>query len=426
MSKNGKILVIAGVIILFVVLLYLFGGGERKKQPEQYVTDVWIETYDPADRGPYGTNVLKELLDTVGLFGNFLELNEELSTALKDNEEVNDIYFFIGSYNFLEDVDAEYLYDFLLEGNSVFMACDYFPEPFISSITRDADSLLYENTENDSVQHVEFTHPDLMNDSYESKYIFENKGTTRTWQYMRTDVFSLFGDDTLFVLGRNDQGKANFLRVKYGEGNIYLHSTPYQFTNIAMMKRRGFEYVEKVLAHIPPGRIQWDRYNLESHYSEEGDDTGGEEDRRSILEFLMNNPPLMWASIVLLLGALLYAIFRGKRRQRIIPATEAKDNTSMQYITTLASLYMQENQHNKLIKLKERTFLNFLADHYYITSKVADEKFISRIAMKSGIEKERIAEIFKLFRVLENKMGVTDEDLILLHQKIEYFYKKCQ
>ncbi|MBK8927532.1 MAG: hypothetical protein IPM74_16935 [Crocinitomicaceae bacterium] len=119
-------------------------------------------------------------------------------------------------------------------------------------------------------------------------------------------------------------------------------------------------------------------------------------------------------------------LFSEVREQRIIPATEAKDNTSMQYITTLASLYLQENQHNKLIKLKERTFLNFLADHYYITSKDIDEKFISRVAMKSGIEKERIAEIFKLFSVLENKMGVTDEDLILLHQKIEYFYKKCQ
>ncbi|MBK8927533.1 MAG: hypothetical protein IPM74_16940 [Crocinitomicaceae bacterium] len=313
MSKNGKILVVAGVIILFVVLLYLFGGSKREKQPEQFVTDVWLETYDPADRGPYGTHVLKELLDTVGLFGNFLQLNEELSTALKDNKDVNDIYFFIGAYNFLEDVDADYLFDFLLEGNTVFMACDEFPEPFISLITRDADSLLYEFSERDSVQRLQFTHPDLMNDSYESKYIYENKGRARAWEYMRSDIFSLFGDDTLFVLGTDEYSNANFLRIKYGAGNIFLHSTPYQFTNISMMKRRGFEYVEKVLAHIPPGRIQWDRYNLESHYSSEGDDTGGVEERRSILEFLMNNPPLLWASIVLLLGALFYAIFRGKR-----------------------------------------------------------------------------------------------------------------
>ncbi|MBK8927742.1 MAG: hypothetical protein IPM74_18030 [Crocinitomicaceae bacterium] len=79
-------------------------------------------------------------------------------------------------------MDADYLFDFLLEGNTVFMACDEFPEPFISLITRDADSLLYEFSERDSVQRLQFTHPDLMNDSNESKYIYENKGRARAWE----------------------------------------------------------------------------------------------------------------------------------------------------------------------------------------------------------------------------------------------------
>jgi hypothetical protein len=46
--------------------------------------------------------------------------------------------------------------------------------------------------------------------------------------------------------------------------------------------------------------------------------------------------------------------------------------------------------------------------------------------LKSQIEKEKIAEIFKLFRTLENLPVVSDDQLILLHQKIEYFYKKCR
>jgi hypothetical protein len=193
------------------------------------------------------------------------------------------------------------------------------------------------------------------------------------------------------------------------------------------MKKDGFDYAEKVLRHIPPGRVQWDRYNLEEHnLDDEGDGNGGAEKRQSILQFILAHPPLAWATVLLLIGAFLYAVFKGKRMQKVIPAAESKENTSLGYINTLSSLYLQENKHQKLIRLKERTFLNFIADHYYIVSKEADEKFISKVALKSQIEKEKIAEIFKLFRTLENLPEVSDDQLILLHQKIEYFYKKCR
>ncbi|MBK9592374.1 MAG: hypothetical protein IPO32_13065 [Crocinitomicaceae bacterium] len=60
--------IIVGVVIGFLLLLYFFGGKMRQ---QEYVTDSWEETYNPSDKGPYGTYMLKELLDTTGLFGNF-------------------------------------------------------------------------------------------------------------------------------------------------------------------------------------------------------------------------------------------------------------------------------------------------------------------------------------------------------------------
>jgi hypothetical protein len=424
-SKSAKIAIIAGVVIVFLLLLYYFGGKTRQ---QEYVTDSWDETYDPIDKGPYGTYMLKELLDTTGLFGNFLQLNNKLENELEDDPEVNDIYFFVGRENYLSYDAKDFLYDFILEGNTVFMMCEYFPYSFLDELTIDPDSAYDQRETYDSLQTFTFTHPSISNTKYKSKFIYDNLGMQKRWIYFDTTTFDFFEEDTLFIAGTNSESRPNFLKIKYGDGLIFLHSTPYLFTNISLMKKDGFDYAEKVLRHIPPGRIQWDRYNLEEHYMEDsdGDGTGGQEKRESILQFILAHPPLAWATVLLLIGAFLYAIFKGKRMQKVIPAAESKENTSLGYINTLSSLYLQENKHHKLIRLKEKTFLNFIADHYYISTKEADDKFISKVALKSQIEKEKIEEIFKLFRMLENVPDVSDDQLILLHQKIEYFYKKCR
>ncbi|MBK6524534.1 MAG: hypothetical protein IPG07_02680 [Crocinitomicaceae bacterium] len=424
MSKSGKIGIIVGVVIGFLLLLYFFGG---KMRPKEFVTDSWEETYRPSDKGPYGTFMLKELLDTTGLFGNFLQINNKLENELEDAEGVNDIYFFVGRENYLTEEDQEFLFDFISNGNTAYMMCEFFPYGFMKEFTADTDSAYDQELVYDSLQTFRFNHSELASTNYKAKFIYNNIGSEKYWTYFDTSAFYYDEADTLIVSGTNSQSKPNFLKIQYGNGMIFLHSTPYLFTNISLMKKDGFDYAEKVLRHIPPGRVQWDRYNLEEHiWDEEGDGNGGAEKRQSILQFILAHPPLAWATVLLLIGAFLYAVFKGKRMQKVIPAAESKENTSLGYINTLSSLYLQENKHQKLIRLKEKTFLNFIADHYYIISKEADEKFISKVALKSQIEKEKIAEIFKLFRELENLPQVSDDQLILLHQKIEYFYKKCR
>jgi len=423
-SKSAKIGIIVSVVIGFLVLLYFFGG---KMRPKEYVTDSWEETYNPSDKGPYGTFMLKELLDTTGLFGNFLQINNKLENELEDAEGLNDIYFFVGRENYLTDADQTFLFDFIRNGNTAYIMCESFPYGFMEELAIDPDSTYDQELIYDSLQTFRFSHPELTSTNYKAKFIYNNLGSQKYWTYFDTATFYFDEKDTLIIAGTNSQSKPNFLKINYGNGMIFLHSTPYLFTNISLMKKDGFDYAEKVLRHIPPGRVQWDRYNLEEHiWEEEGDGNGGAEKRQSILQFILAHPPLAWATVLLLIGAFLYAVFKGKRMQKVIPAAESKENTSLGYINTLSSLYLQENKHQKLIRLKEKTFLNFIADHYYIISKEADEKFISKVALKSQIEKEKIAEIFKLFRTLENLPVVSDDQLILLHQKIEYFYKKCR
>jgi hypothetical protein len=426
LGKTAKISIIAGVTAIFILLLYFF-GGQNQDGPE--FNDDWSEHYDPNKKSPYGTYMLKELLDTAGLFGNFLQLNVPLEASLEDEEDVNDIYFFVGNTNFLPDSSAEYLMDFVESGNTAFISTRSFPYRMVDELFtgpyEEFESILTEDT----VQYLKFTHSDLSAKRYKFESIYNNQKVKREWMYFEPDNFRLPYSETSIVLGKNTKDKWNFVKIRYGDGYLFLHSTPYCFTNISIMKRDGFQYAERVLEHIPPGRVQWDKYNLEYHSSNNSgdqDDSGGGEDKRSPLEFILRHPPLVWALLLLLVGGVLYIFFKGKRMQEIIPAAELKENTSLRYVNTLSSLYMQQGSHSKLIQLKEKTFLNFIAERYYITTSQVDSAFIKKVAIKSQIEEEKIKEIFSLFIHLNKVMEVTDDSLIDLHKKIEYFYKKCR
>lgn len=423
MSKSGKIGIIAGAVIVFTVILYFIAGDSD----ETYLSDNWVKTYDTEDRGPYGTYMLKELLDTNGMFGEFLAFNAPLEESLEDDPEINDIYFFVGGKNHLTDSSTNYLLDFVANGNSAFIATETFPYELRAHLFYDPD-WIYEEGVIDSTLHLKFTHPDLEAKRYTFDYINNNEKENHLWQMFDTEEFLYSAPDSLYILGSTSKEDVNFVKLTYGDGALYLISTPYMFTNVAMMRRDGFQYAENVLRHVPPGRVQWDRYNLRYHDNQsenESDNGNGGEKRDSILQFITDNPPLFWAFIVLLSAAILYALFKGKRMQRIVPARESKENTSLQYINTLSSLYLQEKKHSKLVRLMEKTFLNFIANRYYIHSQKINDKFIDKLAMKSLVPKAELEIIFDTFDRLKNQPIVSDEELVSLYKLIENFYKTC-
>lgn len=424
MSKKAKIGLIGGIVLLLIILIYFFG----LKRDNSYVTDNWIETYSPQDKGPYGTYVMKELLDTVGLFGDFIELDSDLDESLTDDEDENDIYFFIGKTNYISDESVEELEDFVYNGNTAFIAAEEMPD-FLNDFFFLDTKRMYE-PEIDSIQYFGFEHEKFKTEKHKFEYIYNNKREKKKWLYFKEGNFDVWDDNEAFILGRNAKEKANFIKITYGDGAFYFHSNPYAFTNVCMLKDDGFTYAENMLKHIPPGRVQWDKYNIDYHYKSEssgdGDGSGNGEPKRSVLEFIFNSIALTWAFVILVVGAFLYAVFKGKRMQDIVKPVDSKENTSLRYIDTISSLYLQERKHGKLIRLKEKTFMNYIAEHYYLSTKNPDAKFIDKLADKSQVDKDRINDIFVMFDNMRNQDIVSDEALIELHRRIEYFYKKCK
>jgi hypothetical protein len=421
-KKNKNIAIIGGLVFVAIILIYFFG----LKQEKTKVITSWYKTYSPDDEGPYGTYMMKELLDTVGFLGEFIEIDNKLTEGLKDDPEQNDIYFFIGEENYMSEESCDKLLDFVFEGNTAFISAKNMPILLLDEFFINPYNVYHKV--NDTHQKLKFTHPNLQSRIYSFKYIFKNKISKHEWVYFADNNFEVWEDKLgeNHILGQSISGNNNFISFKYGEGEIFFHSTPYVFTNISMFKKLGFSYAENLLKHIPPGRVQWDKYNLRSHSLSTDSNNHGSKEKRSPLEFIFKHPALTWAFVILLITALLYMLFKSKRMQNIVKPAELKENTSLKYVQTVSSLYLQEKKNGKLIALKEKTFMNFIAEHYYLHSHNPDDKFIEKVAMKSQIDKEKIKEIFKMFNKLKGKDVVLDEVLIQLHHKIEYFYKNCK
>ena len=103
------------------------------------------------------------------------------------------------------------------------------------------------------------------------------------------------------VLGYVDTIKnPNFIRMNYGEGVIYLHSNPMAFTNFFLLDSVNGDYYQKALSFLPPdANVVWDEY-LKS----------GAEGQQTLFRVIFRYPALKWAYILLILGAILYVLFR--------------------------------------------------------------------------------------------------------------------
>ncbi len=131
------------------------------------------------------------------------------------------------------------------------------------------------------------------------------------------------------------------------------------------------------------------------------------------------------ALILLIVGALLYMIFQSKRRQRIIPAIESNENSSVEFVQTVSTLYFQQKRHDKLIKHKELIFLSFLRQHYHVSSPKITPDFITKVAQKSGVGEKHVKDIFTALSKGKENKNVSESELISLYNKLEYFYKNC-
>lgn len=421
MKKNNLLFYIIGAVILILLLFYFFGPKTKYN---------WQEHYKQKGNDPYGTRIITELLKATDR--EFIVITDSLSLGLPEAPEALSNYVFIGQSMFMSDSDVGRLIDFAVNGNNVFLFCNYIPHNLMFFLYEaECEPSLWDDFSSmtDTAVALNLTHPNLFANQ-QSKYVYLSRygSGPYNWRYFYDEYFC-DAEGAFAELGRIDDNYINFARVNYGEGYFYLHTTPIAFTNVNLLNEPAYEYARKVFSHMLEGPVYWDEYSRipESVARTMNNRNGGGMNRnlssQSPLQYILSQPALKWSWYLLLSMGLLYLIFRVKRRERIIPVLEPNTNSSLEFVRTIGRLYFLQNNHRQLALQKMKLFHVDLKESYNLHFQEGDAFFEEKLAHKSGVSREIIQKIYYMYRNIENTRYLSAEALIEFYKVMARFYK---
>lgn len=360
----------------------------------------WNTSFAKKDKIPYGGYIIYDLSDELFPNGDVTLKEFPIYNILKNNYYSNTNYVFINSYFVPDRLDTEYLLQYVEEGNNVFISAFGISGSL-------ADSLKIET-------HDEFFSEDSVNTNFSISELKSASG----WKYSTgnfKNYFSEFDTSLVQVLGQNEYGNVNFIRIRYGEGNFFLNTIPLAFTNYHLLNLKNNEYVYKALSFLPVQKTFWDDYYKD-----------GNKFNASSLQYIISQPSLKWAYYIILTSMLLFVFFYGRRKQRIIPVIPPLTNTTVEFVETVGNLYYQQKDYKNIAEKKISYFLDYIRNKYFIKSSTFDEESIQRLASKSAYSIKKIKSILAEIKKINSSPNISEEELLIINYQIEKFYERAK
>jgi len=434
--NNQRLLVIGGITLIVILAISIFFKNDRRSYN-------WLEHYRANSKDPYGLYIIKNMLgkypqadatqnNSTSQEELVIDLDRKL-TQLNEIEPSDSVhnFVFIGPAMIMDSTNEKALLDFVAAGNQAFISSKTIPNSLM-------DSLLVETCSDytwtdyifrkDSTVSINFLHENLADSlGFDFHYLFSHAPKDYKWNYLDPDYFCE-EPYSLVELGAINENDIMFARKSYGAGNFYLHSIPMTLTNIQLMDTLGLYYAGNVFSHLGNGKIFCD----EVHKTTEG--VGRRNNNQSFsavidegpLSYILGNRSLRAAWYMFIAIGIFYLIFRTRRRQRIIPVLPPNKNASLDFISTIGSLYYLQKDHQQLGEQQKNLFLNFVRDRYDVNSLKLDETFVNRLHGKSNVPKSEIQNIVNKISTINSTTFREENQLAAFYRMLSKFYKQCK
>ncbi len=375
----------------------------------------WKQTYMKKDKIPFGTAALYDALPSIFPGQEISSETFPIYNVLDEKGLTNSNYIIINSAFEPDKLDTRELLAFAKDGNTIFVAANYFFGKFADTLKIKTDNYygITDVIKNDSVQlnqfytaydtaNINFVNPSLKR---KTNYIY-SKGIENTY-------FNSFDTTKAVVFGKNTNNKINFVQINWGKGKIILSTVPEVFTNYLFVNENNYDYVYKALSYLPNQKVIWDEYYK-----------AGNIKQKSELRVIFSNPALLTAYYVLLFSLLIFITMGIKRKQRIIPVGEPLRNTTLDFVDIVGTLYYQTGNHKNIAEKKIIYFLEYIRTAFQIKTNLYDDVFINRITNLSGINRQKIHDLFYYFADISVKESITQQELLKLNRMIEAFHRE--
>ena len=422
MNNNKKIAFVFGLIgfvVLFIWLLENSGANPNGMERPPFTSSNWNRQYQLDDKDPKGLYLFNELL----------------STHIDKSHHVRRVYEWDQFDTLLKKGDRS---TYLFVGNELELLNDEI-DTLLTDVTKGSDLVLsfYDMTEN--VYTRIFKSVSFEYDYAESMTIFAGKKQYELYNIYQTDTvateWEAFGKfellDSSYSILSSFMEMPNYIKIPHGKGNIYLHADPYFFFNYHLLEKDGFDHANYFINHIPKNQnVYWleiarkaDSYGKSDTDEQDG---GNSKEDDSYFKLLFKQPSLMLAMLMVILGFILFLIFRAKRMRPIVPYVEKKKNMTLSFADTITSIYFAKQSPKGLLRVQRKNFYSTVQKHFFVDlsrREVESDREIRILSEKSNVPME---ELTLFIQELENRKAneVNDKYIASIAQKQREFYEK--
>ncbi len=411
------------IIYISILIFILFGTG--CKNPFHKKTD-WSVSLKNTDKSPYGTylayNSLKDHfpdaeINALSKWSSFNNLDKEV----RRNYNGATLLILEGlSFN-LTQAEWDHLLEFANDGNEVMLFSSY-PD-------RKIMEKLHCNKKMSGMEEYPLS---SFNTGEKNLGALTLKNTQGNFGYNGHSIQGYFEDDTthdkdddtsyagthFIVADIPDtlgyvKGKVDILRYAVGEGHITLHAAPLVLSNYFLLQHENRNYLGGLWSTLPAdiNHVYWLEY-----YKRSLPVSGA--------NVMWRYPATRFATILAVLALLIYVLFEGKRRQRIIPIIPPLQNSSVSFVETVGRLYYNKKNHTNLADKMISHFLEWVRTTYFINTNQINDTFIEQLTLKSGQAEETVRGLASMIHETRLRSATGDEAYLYeLYNTIQQFYK---
>jgi hypothetical protein len=326
--------------------------------------------------------------------------------AYEDEDGVKNVYLLVTPRLLTYEKEARSMASFAETGNTLFVAANYFDPYFLQQFSVSLQDNILVLSSQDGFR-MRDTKKFLADTS-----IFEPSSFSYYFYPMHKS-FLIDSSKEIEVLGYNDYGLPDLIRMHYGKGEIILMTNVQACTNYFLLSKNNMSYALGALSYLPPnaGNIYWDDF-YRRYYSRPPEG-------KSIFSALLSIPALRNTFYILLVMAALWIITNLPRKQRVIPVQKPNINSSIEFTQTIARLYYnRKDNHN--IALKMIAYLQeYVRNKYYINYAAINDDFAKVLAAKTGLPPEKLHPLVDSIYTVQHNSNIDDTTLLQLNYQIQ-------
>lgn len=418
-------------LIILLVFVMLAGAAAvfylwNKQFPRRFNwrDDNWV-MLDHREDGdqPYDVRAFYQFLENTQAKGSIQKIKNDLLRDLPLESSVRASYLFIGNHLFLDSAQTDHLVRFVEMGNTACIVSKRIDSCLIKQLYS-SDCWLnkaFFDTYTDAQVSVAWTRS-AQATRFNLHYAVQNQ--TRSYDYTYFNVNTLCFGHEVQVLSTIHDSLPCCLEFRIGKGRLLLHSIPLAFANYTMLQPACRNYIQSFAAQIPKGPIYWD-------VADKLPRQDFPKEAPSPLAYMLQQRSLAWAWYLLCTLILLYVVFRGKRRQRVIPVLPPVENSSYEYLGTIAHLHFRAHNFRWQCTLMMRLFLAQIRERYglhvvfdpQLQAPLTDAGFYTRLSQVSGQPEQKIRLVFDHYARIRHD-NANERDMVMLHREISNFWSK--